>query len=303
MPTQLSLKLTKAHNELRKFKNNKIKLKRDVFLVPGWTDQACLCWTEPYTESGIDRTPGWEYTVKDWGYIFENPEKMHYLQLVEDDNAIQIVKNKKGKTRKVKFESDPTCNYTNFFQFAELVKSKIRGIVNKTGIKEFDLIGHSMGGLDVIAAVTIDPGSDKDEDGLIKEFIKSKPLEGVGLLITVATPYKGSFPAHMVKHSKLDEIFRPKWTKGMREQCNNMAYDSPFVKIVNSDQIRERLLKAVTIGVHTFASDNDRAVAYKNAQIKGGNNHPPVTLAQHSQRMGITQNHTVQLELFTLLRG
>ena len=66
MPTELSLKRTEARLKLKEFNEDKIKLKRDVFFVPGWTDQACICWTEPYTEAGIDRRKGWEYTIKDW---------------------------------------------------------------------------------------------------------------------------------------------------------------------------------------------------------------------------------------------
>ncbi len=58
MPTELSLKKTKARIKLRTFAKHKIKLKRDIFFVPGWTDQACICWTEPYMESGIDRRKG-----------------------------------------------------------------------------------------------------------------------------------------------------------------------------------------------------------------------------------------------------
>lgn len=302
-PARVRDEKDKARAKLRKFKDNEIRLERDVFFIPGWTDQACICWTEPYTEAGEDRSPNWEYTIKDWEYIVENPENMHYLQLVEDNNAIEVIRNKKGKIRKVEFESDPTYNYTNFFQFAELVKSKIREVIKKTGTKEFDLIGHSMGGLDAIAAVAIDPESDKDEKDLIKEFIKTKPLEGVGLLITVATPYKGSSPAHLAKHSKLDEIFRPKWTKGIREQCNNMAFDSEFIKIINQPVVRERLLKKSRIAVHTFSGGNDRAVRPDHARIEGAENHKPFELVSHSQRMGITQDPRLHLKVLELLKG
>lgn len=199
MPTELSLKKTEVRQNLRKFKDKKIKLKRDVFFVLGWTDQACICWTEPYMESGVDRRAGWEYTVKDWEYILENPERMHYLQLVENDNAIKIIRNKEGKIKKVEFNYDPTYSYANFFQFAELVKSKIRA----TDVKEFDLVGHSMGGLDIISAVALDNKLDAYQQ--VKDFIKTDSLEGVGLLITVATPYKGSVPADLVKNTKIAE--------------------------------------------------------------------------------------------------
>lgn len=301
MPTELSLKKTEARLNLRRFKDDKIKLKRDVFFVPGWTDQACICWTEPYTEAGIDRRKGWEYTIKDWEYIVENPEKMHYLQLVENDGAIQIIRNKKGKIKKVEFSSDPTYNYTNFFQFAELIKSKIRNEIGRSNINEYDLVGHSMGGLDIIAATVLD--SDMDNYPEIRDFIKTKPLDGVGLLITVATPYKGSFPADLVKHTKIDEIFKPEWTDDIRKQCENMAFDSEFIKIINQPVIRKRLLKNARITVHTFSGGDDRAVNPEYALIEDAENHKPFNLVSHSQRMGITQDPRVILAIINLLLG
>jgi hypothetical protein len=248
-------------------------------------------------ESGVDRRKGWEYTVKDWEYILENPERMHYLQLVENDNSINITRNKEGKIKKVEFNSDPTYSYTNFFQFAERVKNKIRA----TGVNEFDLVGHSMGGLDIISAVA--PDNKLDAFQQVKDFIKTDPLEGVGLLITVATPYKGSSPADLVKNTKIDEWFRPEWSEGIRKQCENMAHDSEFINIINQKEIRERLLKKAKIGVHTFSGRNDRAVSPEDAFIEGAQNHEPFELGMHSQRMGITQDPRMHLWLFNLLKG
>lgn len=297
MPTELSQIKTECRNKLREFKDKKIKLKRDVFFVPGWTDQACICWTEPYMESGIDRRAGWEYTVKDWEYIVKNPERMHYLKLVENDKSINIIRNKEGKIKKVEFKSDPSYRYTNFFQFAELIKRKIRA----TGVKEFDLVGHSMGGLDIIAATALDKNLDTYKK--VEDVIKTKPLEGIGLLITVATPYKGSVPADFVKHTKIDEWLRPKWPDGIRKQCENLAHDSEFISIINQEEIRERFLKKARIGVHTFSGGNDRAVSSDDAFIEGAQNHEPFKLVSHSQRMGITQDPRMHYELFMLLKG
>ncbi|MGD0336206.1 MAG: alpha/beta hydrolase [Candidatus Omnitrophota bacterium] len=293
MPTQISLKKTEARTELKKFKDNKISLKRDVFFVPGWTDQACICWTEPYMESGVDRRAGWEYTIKDWEYIVENSEKMHYLQLVENDKAINITRDNQGKIKNITFDSDLTYDYTSFFQFAELIKSKIRA----TGVNEFDLVGHSMGGLDIISAVALNKEDDYPE---VKGLIKTDPLDGVGLVVTVATPYKGSGPANLVKHTPIDEIFRPGWSEGVRKQCENMAYDSAFIKIINQNEIRTKLLKNAKVGVHTFSGENDGAVTSQDAFIDDANNHAPFELVMHSQRMGITQDPRLHFALFNL---
>ncbi|MDD5109415.1 MAG: hypothetical protein PHC29_07980 [Candidatus Omnitrophica bacterium] len=295
MPTELSLKKTEVRNKLRKFKDNKIRLERDVFFVPGWTDQANICWTEPYMESGIDRRAGWEYTVKDWECIVENPEKMHYLQLVEDENAINIIRNKEGKVKKVEFKSDPSYGYSNFFQFAELVKNKIRA----SGAKEFDLVGHSMGGLDIISAVALDKKLDNYQE--VRDFIKTDSLEGLGLLITVATPCKGSVPADLVRNTIIDEWFRKEWSDGIRKQCENLAHSSKFINIINQEEIKGRLLKKAKIGVHTFSGKNDQAVRPEDAFIEGAQNHEPFELVSHSQRMGITQDPRTHFWLFDLL--
>ena len=297
MPSELSLKKTEARSKLRKFAKSKIKLNRDVFFVPGWTDQGCICWTEPYMESGVDRRAGWEYTVKDWEYVLENPERMHYLQLVENDNSINIIRNNQGKIKKVEFETDASHDYVAFFQFAELIKAKIRA----TGVKEFDLVGHSMGGLDIISVVALDNKLDTFQE--VKNFIKTDPLEGLSLLITVATPYKGSVPADLVKNTKIDECFRPEWPIGIRKQCENMAHDSEFIKIINQKEVRDRLLKKAKIGVHTFSGGNDRAVCPEDAFIDGAQNHEPFELVSHSQRMGITQDPRMHFWLFDLLKG
>lgn len=135
----------------------------------------------------------------------------------------------------------------------------------------------------------------------LNEF--ADPLEGLGLLITVATPYKGSVPADLVKHTKIDEIFRPEWSDGIRKQCENMAFDSECIKIINQKEIRERLLKKARIAVHTFSGGNGRAVRPQDAFIEGAQNHEPFGLVMHSQRMGITQDPRMHWELFDLLRS
>lgn len=300
MPTTFSLTKTEARKELREFGDKKITLEMDIFFVPGWTDEGCVCWTEPCIEPGEDKLAGLEYTVRDWEYIIENPQRMHYIRLVRKEKSINIIRDRKGKIKKVEFKSDPSYNYTNFFQFAELIKSKIRETMKKSNAAGIDLVGHSMGGLDIIAAITLEPDDDYPE---VKKFIRTEPLDNVGLVITAATPYKGTLPSDIVKHSRLDEILRPKWSQGTREQCENMAFDSQFIKIINWREIREKLLEKAKKGVHTFSGTNDAAVKPEYAFIDGAENHEPFRLAAHSQRMGITQDPRFHLELFTLLKG
>ena len=129
MASPVSDQKTKAREQLRQMK---ITLQRDVFFVPGWTDQCCSCWTEP-NECGEDRSKDWEYTIKDWEHIITNPEKMHYLLMAEDDSTIKITRNRSDRITDVQFSEDPSYTYTNFFQFAELLKEKVRRLKQELG--------------------------------------------------------------------------------------------------------------------------------------------------------------------------
>lgn len=298
MPVELSGKRSEARDKLKTFVQKKIRLNRHVFFIPGWTDQSNVCWTYPYTETGRNRRPGWEYTVKDWDYIFENPEMMHFLKLVMEDKNLVVEWSRSGKVKTLHFDNDPSFGFTNFFQFAELVKYKIREITNNESIP-FDLVGHSMGGLDAIAATVLD--ASKDNYPEVGGFIKTPPLEKVGLLVTVATPYKGSEASNLVKYTRIDELFKKEWSDGFRKQCEAMATDSPFIRIINQPDIKERLLKKVRIGVHTFSSRNDGAVGPGFAHIDGAENHAYLELDCHSSRMGITQDPRLHYQLFSLL--
>ena len=139
--------------------------------------------------------------------------------------------------------------------------------------------------------------------GLVKNFIKTEPLERVGLLITVATPYRGSVPADLVKHTKIDEWFRSEWSDGIRKQCDNLSHDSEFIDIINQNDIRKRFLSKTKIGVHTFSGGNDRAVRPEDVFIEDAHNHESFELVSHSQRMGITQDPRMHWWLFNLLNG
>ncbi len=302
MPSALSLIKTEARNQLRKMVP--LRLKRPVFLVPGWTDQACFCWTEPYTEGGVARRPGWEYTIQDWVEKIVDPadhDKVVFIKNVEDEKNLQVKRftsgPRKGKVRTAAWIGDATGEYENFFQFSELLKSKIRA----AGAGEYDLIGHSMGGLDIISAVVLERQLDQEPE--VQRFIKTPPLEGTHHIITVSTPFRGSPGAGLIKNTQLDEIFMPNWSQGIRKQGEAMAPDSSFIKIITHAERQRRLIQKVSGSVHTFGSQNDRAVPDSHRMIDGANNHPAGSfeLAQHSQRMGIPQDPRIALEIFRIL--
>jgi hypothetical protein len=135
----------RARRRLEKLKEEKISLQRDVFFVPGWSDEKARCWSKCYRNG---------YTIMEdqIKLVTKNPEKAHFITFSEDESK--------------KCES--------FLDFAKVLKKRID---NEVGLNTpIDLVGHSMGGLDIIAAITQGPN----------------PLSNVKRCITVATPHRGS---------------------------------------------------------------------------------------------------------------
>ena len=302
MPTEISLQKTDARAQLKKLAP--LHLARPVFFVPGWSDQACLCWTEPYTEAGIDRRAGWEYTIQDWVEEVVDPAdrlKVYYVKLVEDDKNLLIERfsrgTNQGKIQSVDWSRDPSAQYENFFKFAELLKRKIRDV----GAADYDLIGHSMGGLDIIAATLLDRGHDPEPE--VQRFITSDPLAGVNTIMTVATPFRGSPLASFVERNHLDDILRLNWSDGIRKQAEAMFPQSPFIQIITDPSREARLITRVKGSIHTFGSENDPATPNQARMIDGAINHPAggFELARHSMIMGITQDPRLALAIFTIL--
>ena len=292
MPTPLSLSKTAAREQLRRMAP--IRLRRPVFFVPGWRDQGGCCWTQPYVEDGADCRPGWEYTVQDWVAQWVRPAdrtQVHFVRLVEQEERL--------RENPPAWEQDATSRYENFFQFAELLKGRIRA----SGIEEYDLVGHSMGGLDSIAAIILDVAVDGEPE--VNAFINSPPLEGAARLITVATPFRGSPTAELVKRTQFDELLMPNWLPGIRKQAEAMATSSPFIHIITSREREQRLIQRVPGGVHTFGSYNDLVVPSTHRMIAGATNHPAADfqLARHSQRLGIPQDPRLALAVFSILSG
>ncbi|MBI1883778.1 MAG: hypothetical protein HYS08_06190, partial [Chlamydiae bacterium] len=232
MPRRISQEKTKARHNLRAMAP--LKLHRPIFFVPGWTDQAATCWLEPYTEHGTRRRKDWEYTLSDWTNKIipeEDQNKIHIIKLIKNEKNLKLDRCKtgpqKGKLKCTNWEKDETSQYTNFYQFAELLKEKIR----EKNHKEYDLVGHSMGGLDILAAAMLDPKEDTEPE--VQEHIKTEPLQGIQHIITVATPFRGTPGGWIVKHTYLDELLMKNWTDAIRQQAEAMSTDSPYIRTLN----------------------------------------------------------------------
>jgi hypothetical protein len=280
------------------------ELKRDLYLVHGWGDEANVCWTYPYVETGKDRDKNWKYTFLDWAEekIRNHKERVHYVKLVKNGDDVTVSCDRWGKLQAIlckNEQKDKTYYYVNFFQFAELLKDKIS---EGKHTAQIDVVCHSMGGLDTVAAVGVNP----DDDAM--DAIVTKPLDCVNKLITVATPHRGS-PAADLSDNKVAKLILRK-NNYISLQGKNMSPKLPFIKTVNDLRIRKRLMDRIT-ELHIFGGGADIVVPspYYKFDTKGLSKdavsrvteYNPLMLAAHSQVMGITQDPRLLCNIFEIL--
>jgi len=231
----------------------KIELERPIFFVPGWTDESCANWTTPYKNSP---------SVKEWfEKIYNNCQLVNYVTFTEQESI--------------------NCN--SFIDFGLILKNKVESAIGYQ--KEFDIVGHSMGGLDIRAAIEI------------------HNLNCVYNCITVATPHKGT---------ELGDI-APKFVQYKphhKIQCINLDPDHVPIQTINSAQNREKFLQKIQ-KFHQFVGTRDMAVA-RNAKIDKTDLDPGlldkiITVeiggATHSAEDGITRDARVVIAILNVLRG
>lgn len=280
------------------------ELKRDLYLVHGWGDEANVCWTYPYTETGKDRNKNWKYTFLDWAEekILNRKERVHYVKLVKNEDDVTVSCDRWGKLQTIlckNEQKDKTYYYVNFFQFAELLKEKIN---ESKQTAQIDMLCHSMGGLDTVVAIGVNP----DDDAM--DAIVTKSLDCVNKLITVATPHRGS-PSADLADSKVAKLILRK-NEYISLQGKNMSPKLPFIKTVNDLKIRKRLMDRIS-ELHIFGGGSDIVVPspYYKFDTKGLSKdavsrvteYGTLTLAAHSQVMGITQDPRLLWKVFEIL--
>jgi len=258
-------KESEIQNTVMKFnelKQNKVVLNYPVFFVPGWTDEGCGWWKK--SDTAKDTMEGWLNDVA--------------------ANSIQATF--------VDFKAETSqCN--SFIDFGEVLKKKIWDKIGKN--QPFDLVGHSMGGLDIRAAIT------QGED----------PLLNCRCCISVATPQQGdNFGGFS---NTLMKLF-PKLAKqrGMAsyqvEQMKNLDPDYPPIKILNTLDNRkvffERIGKFYEMkGTRDFVVKGSafmdktgiEALYQKKAE------EIPVTGCEHTGGLGITQDPRTILVIIYIL--
>jgi hypothetical protein len=260
----------------------KLSLQRTLYLVPGFEDETAGCWAR-----GMN-------TIADvWGpRIFNNWQ----LAVASQDLQNQV-KWKWANVRLIDF--DAGVHRPSFLDFADTLRKAIQPEYpdDHSSMGEFDVVCHSMGGLDAFAALVDDlapahpvpPG-----DRIARAFN----------FVTMDTPYRG-IPNWMA---------RLKMTAaGKEDQCRAMAPDSPELQLVAAaaSRLPSRAVRVTCYGVDSasqvevtsgdlyadaarFAHERQTS-DYRFFQIPG---------ASHSGPQGITQSVITIANLFhTLATG
>jgi hypothetical protein len=241
--------------KLNELAQAKIKLQRPVFFIPGWTDESCVCWKTAYKKSYA--------SVKEWlSKIADNFELANFMIFTDKESE--------------------GCN--SFLDFGDILKTKIWDKIGQD--TKFDLVGHSMGGLDSVAAIT------DTED----------PLMNVNHLITVATPHQGS------ELGEIGPIFN-KYKPHHASQCVQLDPDQPSIKLVNKLTNRQKLLSSIE-KLYCLMGTRDMAVmrsARFNKEGLGQNLYKEkveivqIDGATHSMDYGITQDPRTVLAIVRIL--
>jgi len=180
-----------------------LSLKRHVMFVPGWAGEEGQAWR------GYDQP-----VLKGHAPIKEWIDK-----IVKDSGKVTYVKY-------LDFSPQESSASKSFLDFAELLKAKVRKEVASD--EPIDLIGHSMGGLDIAAAIT--QGDDA--------------LTNVQNCVTVASPLKGIAYDKFVK--KVDELLPwLHWEPYHYVQIRSMDHHADAITRINTLENRVKLLQRV----------------------------------------------------------
>lgn len=179
----------------------------------------------------------------------------------------------------------------DFFAFAELLKDKIRQAIEPG--EPMDLVGHSMGGLDAIAAIT------RGDD----------PLAGAVNCVAVGSPLQGFSYGKILK--RLDKLIPlVHWDAHHHIQAKNMDCDADAIKAINTPEARCRLLERID-AFYAIEGTQDMVVG-RNARLRTDGcpkalaqkvRHLQVGGATHTGSAGLTQDPRTILVLLKIIAG
>jgi predicted alpha/beta hydrolase family esterase len=258
MKEEVKKQMKAALAELEGYKTKKLMFEFPTFFVPGWTGEDSSCWLKSNEKSGY--TP-----LKEWiDGVTVNPEQANY----------------------VKFTDEESKNCESFLDFGKLLKKKIWEVIKKSG--PVNLVGHSMGGLDITAAV-IDI---------------MKPVLKVNKCITIGTPHQGASGSKLLAKVK-------KYPKHHGIQCINLDPSSEPIKFISTLENRKLFLDSIG-KLYIFMGLRDFVVrkgpkfdktgmdkGYFDSKVKI----VQIMSAEHTGKYGITQDPRAVLPLVKLLSG
>jgi len=255
--------LKKCFSELESYRKNKLKLQYPVFFVPGWTSEDCSAWKDVSPDIP-KKFRKYYLPAKYWiGEIVENIDQAHFVTFTEKQT-----------------KSSPS-----FIELGKYLKGKVLRAANG---RQINLVGHSMGGLDIRAAM----------------LDSRKPLLKVKNVVTVGTPNNGE------KRVKVLVKFK-KYPRHHKIQCLNMHPKSEAMKMIDSPESRVQLLSSIE-KFYVFMGMRDLAVMKSPKLNKQG---VPSKLykskvkimqtssARHSGEDGITQDPRIFLPIIKILCG
>ena len=257
MQAQRQQERARAVKKLEELAQQHVALQRPVFFVPGWTDEANVCWTSAYRKGDVP--------IKDTlARMAANADLAAYVTFTEQQSK--------------------QCK--SFFDFGELLKQTIREAIGPKA--PCDLVGHSMGGLDAIAAILDD----------------APPLLQVVNLVTVATPHQGS---ELGELGPILKTFPPHHAI----QCLHLDPDQPAIRLINKVEARQTALSRVQ-KLYCLMGTRDMAVMrsarYNKAGLDPAFYKEKVEIveiggARHSDLFGITQDPRLLLSVIDILLG
>jgi len=255
-----------AVQQLRSFEM-KLALKRDVCFVPGWAGEDGQCWMEPYDGAlkGHAAMRWWmERLVSSAGQ-----QRVHFLTFSREESQARA----------------------SFLEFAGLLKDKIHEVVGAKA--PVDLVCHSMGSLDAIAAIAQPP----------------TPLQQVATLVAVGSPLQGIFYGKLVK--PIDELLPfLRWEPHHYIQVRNLNAEAAPMRLINTLETRQRLLNRVS-ALYTLEGTQD-AVVMRSARLRTDGlsailrrkiTPRAIDGATHTGPAGITQDPRTARDIVSILAG
>jgi len=248
-----------------KFKElqNDLRLLRPLFFVPGWTGEEGKAWLVPYS-----KRPKYHLSAKEYFSKVKPKNKVYFI-------SFSIEESKKCKS---------------FLDFADILKRKIW---NKIGREQvFDVVGHSMGGLDIVAAIT-----------QRKNYLKK-----VNNCITVASPLQGVDVAEYLP--AITKVLPGKKMKPHHAaQCINLDPDKEPIKIINRVENRINLLQRVDRLCNIYATSDRAVMMGARLNVRGLSKKlcktkakaVRIERARHSGSIGITQDPRTILTIVNLI--